>query len=138
MLGKVLKMAEPPRDELRIALAEVILDRDAKARATELASEAVERSNELVAEAERHAEAVRIALSNARDGREASLRQAVEGGGVIEKPPPSSQARFALDDAAAELEIARKVLASSTASFEFAHDAQRWAQRRLKLAWRRS
>jgi hypothetical protein len=90
MLGKVLKMAEPPRDELRIALAEVILDRDAKARATELASEAVERSNELVAEAERHAEAVRIALSSARDGREASLRQAVECGGVIEKPPPSS------------------------------------------------
>jgi hypothetical protein len=132
MLGKVQKMTEPPRDELRVALAEVIVDRDAKAKATELAREAVERSNELVADAERHEEAVKIALSSARDGREARLREAIESGSVIEKPPSSSQARFALDDAAAELEIARKVLATSTASLGFALDAQRWAERKAE------
>jgi hypothetical protein len=134
MLGKVQKMTEPPRDELRIALAESILDRDAKAKATELAREAVERSNELVADAERHEDAVKIALTSAREGREARLREAVESGSVIEKPPPSSQARFALDDAAAELEIARKVLATSTASLAFAVDAQQWAQRKVEAA----
>jgi hypothetical protein len=132
MLGKVQKMTEPPHDPLRVALAECILDRDAKAKATELAREAVERSNELVADAERHEEAVKIALSSARDGREARLREAVESGSVIEKPPPSSPARFALDDAAAELEIARRVLATSTASLAFAIDAQPWAQRKVE------
>jgi hypothetical protein len=130
-MGKVEKIATQ-RDSARIALGECILDRDAKAKATELAREAVERSNELVADAERHEEAVKIALSSARDGREARLREAVESGSVIEKPPPSSQARFALDDAAAELEIARRVLATSTASLAFAVDAQQWAQRKVE------
>jgi hypothetical protein len=133
MLRKVLKTTTaPPHDPLRVALAECILDRDAKGRATELAREAVERSNELVADAERHEEAVKIALSSARDGREARLREAIESGSVIEKPPSSSQARFALDDAAAELEIARKVLATSTASLGFVLDAQRWAERKVE------
>jgi hypothetical protein len=69
---------------------------------------------------------------SARDGREARLREAIESGSVIEKPPSSSQARFALDDAAAELEIARKVLATSTASLGFVLDAQRWAERKVE------
>jgi hypothetical protein len=132
-MGKVEKIATQ-HDGARVALAECILDRDAKAKATELAREAVERSNELVADAERHEEAVKSALSCARDGREARLREAIESGSVIEKPLPSSQARFALDDAAAELEIARKVLATSTASLGFALDAQQWAQRKVEAA----
>lgn len=77
---------------------------------------------------------MQIALSSARDGRVASLRQAIEGGTVIEKPPPSSQARFALDDATAELEIARKVLSSCTASLGFAVDALQWAERKVQAA----
>jgi hypothetical protein len=92
------------------------------------------RSNDLVADAESHAEAVRSALASARDGREARLRQAVEGGDVIERPPSTSQARFALDDAEAELEIARKVLATTAASLGFAIDAQAWAQRKVEAA----
>jgi hypothetical protein len=118
----------------RLALAECIRDRDAKAKATALAREAVEKANELVAEAERHAEAVKSALSSARDGREARLREAIEGGAVIEKPASTSQARFALDDAEDELEIARKVLATSAASLAFAIDAQRWAQHKVEAA----
>jgi hypothetical protein len=132
MLGKGQKVEQ--RDSARASLSECILDRDAKAKATKLAREAVERADELVAEAERHAEAVKSALSSARDGREARLREAIEGGGVIEKPAPSSQARFALDDASDELEIARKVLATSTASLAFAVDAQQWAQRKVEAA----
>jgi hypothetical protein len=106
----------------------------AKAKATELAREAVARSNEVVADAESHAEAVRVALASARNGREARLREVIEGGAVIEKPSSTSQARFALDDAEAELEIARKVLATTAASLGFAIDAQQWAQRKVEAA----
>jgi hypothetical protein len=125
---------EVQRDSVRVALSECILDRDAKAKATLLAREAVERSNELVAEAERHAEAVKIALSNARDGREARLREAVEGGAVIDKPASTREQRFAELDAADELEIARKVMATSTATLAFAIDAQQWAERKVEAA----
>jgi hypothetical protein len=132
-MGKTLPI-ELPRDAARMALGECILDRDAKAKATVLAREAVERANALVAEAERHAEAVKSALSSARDGREARLREAIEGGAVIEKPASTSQARFALDDASDELEIARKVLTSSAASLSFAIAAQQWAERKVEAA----
>jgi hypothetical protein len=128
-MGKMEKVA-PQGDELRIALAECILDRDAKAKATALAREALERSNELVVEAERHADVVRIALASAQ-GREPSLRQAVEGGGVIEKPASTREQRFAEIDAADEIELARKVLTNCTASLAFAVDAQQWAQRKV-------
>jgi hypothetical protein len=111
-MGKVEKIATQ-RDSARVALAECILDRDAKAKATELARSAVAKSNDLVSDAERHAEAVKIALSSARDGREARLRQAVEGGTVIEKPASTREQRFAELDAADELEIARKVLSTA-------------------------
>jgi hypothetical protein len=125
---------EVQRDSARVALGECIFDRDAKAKATALAREAVERSKELVADAEQHAEAVKIALSSARDGREARLREAIEGGAVIENPASTSQARFALDDAEDELEIARKVMATSAASLGFAIDALQWAQRKVEAA----
>jgi hypothetical protein len=134
MLGKVQKMTEPPRDQLRIALAECILDRHAKARATELAREAVAGSNDLVAEAERHAEAVKIALSSARDGREARMREAIEGGGGVEKPVSTREQRFAEIDAADELAAAKSVLANCVASLGFAADAEQWARRKVEAA----
>jgi hypothetical protein len=132
-MGKVEKIATQ-RDGARVALAECILDRDAKAKATELAREAVERSNELVAEAERHAEAVKIALSNARDGREARLRQAIEGGTAIEKVPSTREQRFAELDAADELAAAKSVLTNCMASLTFAANDLQWAQRKVEAA----
>jgi hypothetical protein len=129
-MGKMEKL-ETPRDQLRIALGECILDRDAKAKATELAREAVARSNELVADAERHEEAVKIALAKARDGREASLRQAIAGGGVIEKPVSTREQRFAELDAADELVAAKSVLTNCVSALTSAVDAERWAQRKV-------
>jgi hypothetical protein len=135
MLGKVLKTTTaPPHDQLRVALAECILDRNAKAKATGLAREAVSKSNDLVSDAERHAEAVKIALASARDGREARLREAVEGGGVIEKPASTREARFAEQDAADELAAAKSVLTNCMASLAFAADAEQWAQRKVEAA----
>jgi hypothetical protein len=130
-MGKVETIKAVP-DQRRIALEEVILDRDAKAKATELAREAVERSNQLVADAERHAEAVKIALAAARDGREARLQEAIEGGAVIEKPTSTREQRFAELDAADELSAAKSVLTNCMASLAFAVDAQGWAQRRVE------
>jgi hypothetical protein len=126
---------EVPRDSARVALGECILDRDAKAKATALAREAVERSNALVSDAEEHAaEAVSIALFDARDGREARLREAVEGGSVIEKPASTREARFAKLDAADELAAAKSVLTNCMSSLTFAANAQEWAQRKVEAA----
>jgi hypothetical protein len=132
-MGKVEKIATQ-RDSARIALGECILDRDAKAKATELAREAVERSNELVADAERHEEAVKIALTNARDGREARLRQAIEGGAAIEKVPSTREQRFAELDAADELAAAKSVLTNCAASLTFAANDLQWAHRKVEAA----
>jgi hypothetical protein len=132
MLGKVQKITEPPRDPLRVALAECILDRDAKAKATELAREAVAKANALVSDAEHHAEAVKIALASARDGREARLREAVEGGGVIEKPTSTREQRFAELDALDELAAAKSVLANCVTSLGFAADAEQWSERKVE------
>jgi hypothetical protein len=132
-MGKVEKITTQ-RDSARVALGECILDRDAKARAIELAREAVARSNDLVADAERHAEAVKIALSSARDGREARLRKAIEGGAVIEKAPSTREQRFAELDAADELAAAKSVLTNCMASLAFASDAEQWAQRKVEAA----
>jgi hypothetical protein len=132
-MGKVEKIATQ-RDSARDALAECILDRDAKAKAATLAREAVERSNALVSDAERHAEAVKIALSNARDGREARLRQAIEGGTAIEKVPSTREQRFAELDAADELAAAKSVLTNCVASLTFAANDLQWAQRKVEAA----
>jgi hypothetical protein len=87
-----------------------------------------------VAEAERHAEAVKIALSNARDGREARLRQAIEGGAVIEKAPSTRDQRFAELDAADELAAAKSVLTNCMASLTSAANDLQWAQRKVEAA----
>jgi hypothetical protein len=121
-------------DPARVALAECILDRDAKARAIEAAREAVARSNDLVADAERHEQAVKIALSSARDGREARLREAIEGGAVIEKAPSTREQRFAELDAADELAAAKSVLTNCTAALGFAATDLQWAQRKVEAA----
>jgi hypothetical protein len=95
--------------------------RDAELRAVDQAKAACGRADGLVEDAERHADAVAIALASARDGREARLREAIQGGDVIEAATSRREARFAEIDAADELEAARKVLTSCMAALADAH-----------------
>jgi hypothetical protein len=132
MLGKGQTVEQ--RDSARASLSECIADRDAKARATALAGEAIGRAAAQVEEATRHADAVKIALASARDGREARLREAVEGGAVIEKAVSTREQRFAELDAADEEAAARRVLASCKESAEAAAEAENWAQRKTEAA----
>jgi hypothetical protein len=132
-MGKAEKI-ETQREDARSALAACILDRNAKAKATELAREALGRAAAQVEEAARQADAVRIALATARDGRAARLREAVEGGAVIEKAVSIREQRFAELDAADEEAAARRVLASCKESAEAAAEAENWAQRKVEAA----
>jgi len=74
------------------------------------------------------AEAVKSALASARDGREVRLREAVEGGALIERAVSTREQRFAERDAADEEATARRMLASCKESAEAASEAEQWAQ----------
>jgi DNA repair exonuclease SbcCD ATPase subunit len=132
-VSKVGKI-EVQNSQVRALLAEAISERDAMTRAVDQAKAASERANGLVEDAERHAEAVKIALASARDGREKRLRQAVEGGDVIEAAVSRREARFAEIDAADELEAARKVLTSCMAALADAQADAGRAQQRVESA----
>jgi hypothetical protein len=68
-MGKLEKIIDPPA---RAALAGHIADRDAKADAVVRAKASAARANEMVAEAERHAETVKAVLASVRTGHESS------------------------------------------------------------------
>jgi hypothetical protein len=130
----VSKAEKAQTDPRRAELAEAIRERDEFERIAGAARVALDRANDLVEAASTHAEAVQIALSSARDGREKRLRQAVEGGDVIEAAVSRREARFAEIDAADELETARKVsIGCRSALAEAEADADR-AQRRVEAA----
>jgi hypothetical protein len=134
ILSKVQKIVEAVRNPHRASLAEAIEERKEMSLALERAKAAVERANGLVGDAERHSEAVKIALASARDGREARLREAVQGGDVIEAAVSRREARFAEIDAADELEAARKVLVDCMAALADADEDVRRAKDRVESA----
>jgi hypothetical protein len=138
MLGKLKTTTAPPRgperDPARVALGLAIEDHKERLHALDRAKAAVARANGLVADAERHSEAVKIALASARDGREARLRQAIQGDDVIEAAVSRREARFAEIDAADELEAARKVLVDCMAALADADEDVHRAQGRVESA----
>jgi hypothetical protein len=130
-MGKLEKIIDPPA---RAALAGHIADRDAKADAVVRAKASAARANEMVAEAERHAETVKAVLASVRTGHEARLRQAAEGGGVAGAAISSREARFAEIDATDELEAARKVLLDCMSALAEAEEDARRARARVEAA----
>jgi hypothetical protein len=130
-------MSKPEKtqaDQKRAALAEAIREH-ADADAERIAARAaLDRATGLVEDAQSHSEAVKAALATARDGRASRLRQAAQGGDVIEVATSSREARFAEIDAADELAAARDVLTGCQANADDAEDGANRALKRVEAA----